>query len=76
MRQIEVNLIRGFVVKSLMRALAVVEVKQLSKSLAQLSAVVKRPQVKILVLKRLPQQPLNVNIVLNPARPSMLICTC
>lgn len=66
MGKIEVNLIRGFVVKRLMRTLAVVKVKPLIESFPQRSAVVKGPQVKILVFER-PPQPLDENIILNPA---------
>ena len=66
MRKIEVNLIRGQIVKSLMRPLSVVKSKPLSNAPSQLGAVIKRPQVKILILER-PPQPLNENIVLNSA---------
>ena len=66
MRKIEVNLIRGQIVKRLMRAFSVVEVKPLTKSFTQLGAVAKRPQIKILILER-PPQPLDENIVLDSA---------
>jgi len=49
-----------------MRALGVVELKPPTKSFLQIGAVVKRPQVKILVLEQ-PLQPLDENVVLNTA---------
>jgi len=64
MREIEVNLIRGQVVKRLMGALNVVKPKPLAKALPQLGTGVKRPQ--ILILER-PPQALNKNIVLDTA---------
>ena len=49
-----------------MRALTVVKVEPLFKAFSQFRAVVKRPQVKILILER-PPQALNEYIVLDPA---------
>ena len=49
-----------------MRALIVIKVKPLLQSFSQLGAVVKRPQIKILILER-PPQSLDENIVLDSA---------
>jgi len=58
MRNSEVNLIRGQIVKRLL--------KPLSEALSQLGAIVKRPKVKILILQR-PPKTLNENIILDTA---------
>ena len=44
MRKIEVNLIRGQIIKGLMGTLSIIELKPLSKALSQLGAIVKRPE--------------------------------
>jgi len=54
MRKIEVNLIRCQIVKRLVRALRVVELKPLTKALSEFGAIVERPKVKILVFERPP----------------------
>jgi len=66
MRNSEVNLIRGQIVKRLMRTLSTIELKPLSEALSQLGAIVKRPKVKILILQR-PPKTLNENIILDTA---------
>jgi hypothetical protein len=66
MRKIEVNLIRSQIVKSLMGALSVVKPKPLGQALSQLGSVGQRPQIKILIFERPPQQ-LDGNIVLDSA---------
>ena len=66
MRKIEVNLIRGQIVKRLVGALSVVELEPLAKALSEFGTIVKRPKVKILVFER-PPESLDENIVLNTA---------
>src|SRR5210317_836441 len=66
MRKIEVNLIRGQIVKGLMGTLSIIELKPLSKALSQLGAIVKRPKIKILILQR-PPKTLNENVILDTA---------
>ena len=66
MRKIEVNLIRGQIVKRLVGTLCVVELEPLAKALSEFGPIVKRPKVKILILQRPPKK-LNENIILDSA---------
>ena len=59
-----VHLIRGQVVKGLVKAVPVVELEPLPEALAQVGAVGKGSEVEIVVLER-PPQPLDEDVVLN-----------
>ena len=61
-----IYLIRGQDVKCLMGAFPVVEPEPLLQTRPQLGAVVKGPQIEVLILER-PPQPLDKDVVLDPA---------
>jgi hypothetical protein len=66
MRQTVVNLVRGHVVKALVRTLAVVIVKPLHQPAAKLAAGIKCMQVKIVVFYS-PPEPFDKDVVHCPA---------
>ena len=63
MREIEINLIRGCIVKGLMKPLLVVKRKPAAEPLTKLGPGFKRPQVQVMILG-CPPQPLDEDIVL------------
>ncbi len=66
MRQTEIHLIRGAVVKSGVAALVVVKAYPLLQAVTQLGAAVERMQVKVVVFDG-PPQPFNEDVVLASA---------
>ena len=55
MREIVIDLIRGQVVKSLMKPIPVVKFKPVTKSVTELGSGAKRVKVNVVVLERPPQ---------------------
>jgi hypothetical protein len=64
MRKVVVNLIRGQVVKRLMKAISVIKVEPVAETVPKIGSAAKRVKVNVVVLKR-PPQPLYENIVLS-----------
>ena len=66
MRNVELNLIRGPVVKARVTPLLVVESEPSRESMTKLAAVVKTPQVQALMFNG-PPQSFDKKVILNPA---------
>jgi len=66
MRKTVIDLIRGQVVKRLVKTVSVVKVEPIAEAVAELGPVGKRVKINVVVLQR-PPQPLYENIVLHPA---------
>jgi hypothetical protein len=54
MRKTVVNLIRGQVVKRLMKAISVIKVEPVAETVPKIGSAAKRVKVKVVVLKRPP----------------------
>ena len=65
MREIEVNLIRGQIVKGLVKPIPVVKIKPGTESVTEFGARVKRVKVNVVVLES-PPQPFYEDVVLTP----------
>ena len=66
MRNITLNLIRGQVVKGLVKPIPVIKIKPITDSVPKFSSAAKGVEVNVVILER-PPQPLYDNVILNSA---------
>jgi hypothetical protein len=68
MREFAIDLIRGQVVKRLMRPFTVVKREPFLEAFSQIKNVIERPQIQIMILQG-PPQPFDENVVLKTSAP-------